>query len=28
MSKTPYTLMSPYPGQSSPITLTAWVAPD
>lgn len=24
VSKTPYTLMSPYPNQSSPITLTAW----
>ncbi len=24
VSKTPYTLMSPYPGESSPITLTAW----
>ncbi|MCP3818834.1 DUF3105 domain-containing protein [Streptomyces sp. A3M-1-3] len=24
VSRTPYTLMSPYPGQSSPITLTAW----
>ncbi|WP_328967467.1 DUF3105 domain-containing protein [Streptomyces sp. NBC_00239] len=24
VSKTPYTLMSPAPGQSSPVTLTAW----
>ncbi|MFG2459517.1 DUF3105 domain-containing protein [Streptomyces sp. NPDC048523] len=24
VSRTPYTLMSPYPGQSSPISLTAW----
>lgn len=24
VSKTPYTLMSPFPGQPSPITLTAW----
>ncbi|WP_371589015.1 DUF3105 domain-containing protein [Streptomyces virginiae] len=24
VSKTPYTLMSPYPGQTAPITLTAW----
>lgn len=24
VAKTPYTLMSPYPSQSSPITLTAW----
>ncbi|MEU6350216.1 DUF3105 domain-containing protein [Streptomyces sp. NPDC047072] len=24
VAKTPYTLMSPYPGQSSPITLSAW----
>ncbi|MCY0952120.1 DUF3105 domain-containing protein [Streptomyces sp. H27-S2] len=24
VSKTPYTLMSPYPGQPAPITLTAW----
>ncbi|MER6127206.1 DUF3105 domain-containing protein [Streptomyces sp. NPDC001795] len=24
VAKTPYTLMSPYPGQSSPITLNAW----
>ncbi|WP_053847625.1 DUF3105 domain-containing protein [Streptomyces sp. NRRL B-24085] len=24
VARTPYTLMSPYPGQSSPISLTAW----
>ncbi|MFF4754368.1 DUF3105 domain-containing protein [Streptomyces sp. NPDC002514] len=24
VQKTPYTLMSPYPGESSPITLSAW----